>query len=284
MRLAFSTLTCPQWTFDEIAVRAREFGYDGVELWGFFTGKPVVAADALAAEPRAILDSLGDLKIAALVTAASMSGRESAPQATRELRRFVDRAVALRCGCVRLPAVSIPPRCNRAAVIDEFARWLAEVGDYAGDHGVQLAVENTGALRRAADLWRLLELVNHPAVGACWDVLDAAMAGETPAVSVPTLNLRIAHVVVRDAACGPRGAEYRPLGEGQVQVRDLLRRLMGIGYDGWVSFEWEVALGQKIGPCEQVLPQALAAMRQWTTPPKPAKPGKAAPATSTTGR
>ena len=35
MKLAFSTLASPTWDFETIAARAKEFGYDGVELRGF---------------------------------------------------------------------------------------------------------------------------------------------------------------------------------------------------------------------------------------------------------
>ena len=33
----------------------------------------------------------------------------------------------------------------------------------------------------------------------------------------------------------------RPVGEGDVQVQKLLIRLMGIGYTGWITMEWEKA-------------------------------------------
>src|SRR4051794_20177980 len=32
MRLAFSTLACPDWTFEQTSDAAKRFGYDGLEL------------------------------------------------------------------------------------------------------------------------------------------------------------------------------------------------------------------------------------------------------------
>ena len=32
MKFAFSTVSCPKWDFDTIAARAKEYGYDGVEV------------------------------------------------------------------------------------------------------------------------------------------------------------------------------------------------------------------------------------------------------------
>lgn len=34
MKLAFSTLGCPDWTFDEVLERARDMGYQAIELRG----------------------------------------------------------------------------------------------------------------------------------------------------------------------------------------------------------------------------------------------------------
>ena len=34
MKLSFSTLGCPNWSFDEILLRANQYGYDGVAFRG----------------------------------------------------------------------------------------------------------------------------------------------------------------------------------------------------------------------------------------------------------
>ena len=80
-----------------------------------------------------------------------------------------------------------------------------------------------------------------PSIACCWDVFNAALIGESPYVSVPTLNSRIQYTQVKDAQIGPLGATYCKLGEGDVPVKKFLTRLRGIGYEGWVTFEWEKA-------------------------------------------
>ena len=65
-------------------------------------------------------------------------------------------------------------------------------------------------------------------------------------------------VQVKDATLGPLGASFGRLGEGNVRVQDLFRRLMGIGYDGWVSFEWEKAWLPNIAGPEEALPAGEA--------------------------
>ena len=48
-----------------------------------------------------------------------------------------------------------------------------------------IAIENVLSFRNAKELWTILEMLNHPAVGAAWDLFNAALIGEPPSVSVP---------------------------------------------------------------------------------------------------
>jgi hypothetical protein len=68
------------------------------------------------------------------------------------------------------------------------------------------------------------------------------------------------------------------LGEGIVPVPALLTRLRGIGYNRFVTAFFPVA-GASSGPQPlDLLPDAIAKLRQWTKPHEPAKPAKPAPA------
>jgi sugar phosphate isomerase/epimerase len=71
---------------------------------------------------------------------------------------------------------------------------------------------------------------------------------------------------VQDGKLGPLGATYTKLGDGDVPVDKFLTRLMGIGYNGWVTFEWQKAWLPNIAEPEEVLPHAIQKMREWTRP------------------
>jgi sugar phosphate isomerase/epimerase len=90
--------------------------------------------------------------------------------------------------------------------------------------------------------------------------------GESPYLSVPTLNSRIHYVQVKDAKLSPLGATLCPLGEGDVAVEIFLRRLLGIGYEGYVTFEWEKAWLPNIAPPEEALPAAIKKLKEWGRP------------------
>jgi sugar phosphate isomerase/epimerase len=90
--------------------------------------------------------------------------------------------------------------------------------------------------------------------------------GESPFLSVPTLNSRIQYTQVKDAKLTSLGATLCPLGEGDVAVETFLTRLRGIGYDGYVTFEWEKAWLPNIAPPEEALPAAIKKLKEWGRP------------------
>jgi hypothetical protein len=48
--------------------------------------------------------------------------------------------------------------------------------------------------------------------------------------------------------------------------------LRGIGYQGWVTFEWEKAWLPGIAGPEEVLPDAITKLKEWTTEPEEEDP------------
>jgi sugar phosphate isomerase/epimerase len=193
-----------------------------------------------------------------------------------DCRRFIDTAAELGCGNVKVFDTQVRPGQTRGSAGNELAKWLAPLGDHAAERDICLLVENALSFRAAKEMWLILEQLSHPAVGCCWDVANAAMIGETPWVSVPVLNSRISYVQVKDAKLGPLGASFCKLGDGDIPVQKLLIRLRGIGYTGWVSLEWEKAWLPGLAEPEEILPDSIKKLREWTKPqetedPKAAK-------------
>ena len=77
-------------------------------------------------------------------------------------------------------------------------------GDYARDRGVTLIVENVFAFRRAADLWPVMDRLDHPAIGCAWNVRSAWQAGEKTPEFLAQIDRALASV-----ASTPPGAAAR---------------------------------------------------------------------------
>lgn len=269
MKFAFSTVACPKWDFETIASRAKEYGYDGVEVRGFLNETILSAANVFHTDPGKLksLFEYHGVEIACLSSSIAMTGNRKQDAALADnCRRFIDTAAELGCGNVKVFDTQVRPGQSRAAAGIALVEWLAPLADHASDRNVCLLVENALSFRAAKEIWNILEGLCHPSVACCWDVANAAMIGEAPAISVPVLNSRIGYVQVKDAKLGPLGASFCKLGDGDIAVQKLLIRLLGIGYKGWVSLEWDKAWLPNIAEPEEILPDSIQKLRDWTKP------------------
>jgi sugar phosphate isomerase/epimerase len=269
MKFAFSTVSCPVWEFQTIVLRAKEYGYDGVELRGFLNEAAPVAADVFLVEPVKIkrLFQSGGVEIACLASSIAMTGKKRQDkQLTEDAKRYIDTAAELGCPLVKVFDTNARPGHTRESAGLALGEFLMPIGDYAAERDVCIVVENSLSFRAAKELWMILDRLSHPAISACWDVFNAALIGESPSISVPTLNSKIQYVQVKDATLGALGATYCQLGDGDVPVKKFISRLMGIGYDGYVTMEWEKAWLPNLAEPEAILPEAVKRLKEWSKP------------------
>lgn len=270
MKLAFSSLCAPEWDFHALAGKAKALGYDGVELRGFLDETILTRSNPFLSDPEKVRDLFraAGVEVPCISTSVSFGNDASRDgRAAENLKRAIEFAAGMRCPRVKIADAQVKAGQVRGQAAALMGQWLLPLADHAAVRGVRIVIENLLSFRNARELWLLLESIQHPTVGACWDVFNAALIGEVPAVSVPTLNSRIEYVHVKDATFGPLGASLCKLGDGHVRIGDLLNRLKGIGYDGWLCLDWEKAyLPQLTETPEEMLPDALAKLREWIKP------------------
>lgn len=114
------------------------------------------------------------------------------------------------------------------------SRWIAavrEAAPVAQEAGVTFCLENVGrgCGRSAAELIRLVDAVDSPAVKIYYDMGNAVLFGFDPLAEIIELGDRIAIVHVKDHA--------DRLGHGDVPVAEVIRFLAGRGYDDHLIFE-----------------------------------------------
>jgi fatty-acyl-CoA synthase len=274
MKFAFSTVSCPQWDLPTVADKAKEYGYDGIELRGFLNQSILTTSNPFLTDPDKVRQTFADRGVSICCLASSVAfaqKRKADDQSAGELRQYIDLAGRLGCGLVKVFDMEVRPGQSRPTAGMALGDWLLPLGDYALSRDVTIVVKNALSFRSAKEIWAILERVGHPSIACCWDELSAAQIGEPPALSVPVLNSKIQFVQVKDARIGPLGVTHCKLGEGNVPIEKLVIRLRGIGYGGWVSYEWEKAWLPALAEPEEVLPHALGVLRKW-------KEGEAKPA------
>src|SRR5215213_9869551 len=297
MRFAFSTVSCPKWDFETIVSRAREYGYDGVEIRGFLNESLLTSANVFVTAPDMVHDTFerGGVKIACLASSIAMEQGGAGWRFWREgpnaghaagLRTFIDTASRLGCPLVKIFDTQVRPGQSRESAGVALGDWLLPLADYAADRDVVIVIENALSFRSAKEMWSILDRLQHPSIACCWDVFNAALIGESPYFSVPVLNSKIAYTQVKDATLGQLGATYCKLGEGDVPVEKFITRLMGVGYNGYVTVEWEKAWLPGLAEPEEILPDAIQKLRKWSASEGadlPGVEGDSEPAAATAG-
>jgi sugar phosphate isomerase/epimerase len=244
MRVAFSNLAAPEWTLERAVEAVHELGYDGLEL-RLLDGEPIDVLALPAATRRAVASTLAGTHLVCFDTSIELAGsfERTLPAALELAREWGTDTIRVFGGDV--------------ARVDDVARRLVPL--LAED--VVVALETHDRFASAARVGELLRLVGHPSFAAIWDLHHPTRAGESPAEVVRALGASIRLVHVKDAR--RRGDDWQlvPLGEGDVPVRESIAALRTLGYDGWLTVEWERRWHPELAPAEAALPHALAALR-----------------------
>ena len=238
MNLAFSTLGCPNWEIDQMLAAACASGYQGVEL-RFYAG----SRDLLTTLPdfpggvsafRRRFDDAG-VKICCLDSSVVLSLPET-DLAAGQL--WIDLARALGAPYVRVFGGDQPDGVSAEDWLKAAGEKLGAMGERAAEHGLRILVETHDGFCSSSLTARLLEAAGDTGTGVIWDLFHPWRTGETPSETLAAIGRITHHVHVKD---GFAQEELTLLGEGKAPLRELLTKLHEIGYDGFLSFEWEKA-------------------------------------------
>lgn len=243
--LSFSTLGCPDWSFEKILNFAADNNYQGIEVRGIqrqmdLTKCPQFSnTENIAGTLRMMKDK--GLKFVDLGSSAEMHQSDPATRKNHldEARRFIDLAQQLHCPNVRVFPNKLPKE-NREATIDLIVKGLLEAGDHARGSNVMVLMETHGEVVETSVLKQIMNAARHPNVGLVWDVSNMwTITKEPPAQVFSELNQFIHHTHIKDATLADGKINYVLMGKGEVPIFEAIDVLRQGGYKGYYSFEWE---------------------------------------------
>src|SRR5260221_8085619 len=203
--LSFSTLGCPDWSFDKIVNFAVQHDYTGIEMRGLQRQIDLTKCNEFNAQNIAatlkIMKEKG-LQFVDLGSSATMHFAEGAEREKNlaEGRAFVDLAQKLHCPYVRVYPNLFPKDQDKNATMDLIAKGLLELGNYAKDKNVTVLMETHGDAVRSEDLEKIMQSANHPQVGLVWDICNMwTITKEPPAEVYKKLKKYIHHTHIKDA-------------------------------------------------------------------------------------
>jgi len=187
-------------------------------------------------------------------------GDEAAFQAEVErVKKQVDIAARLGVKRMRHDAASRPiPETGVAqfeADFDRIVRACAEIADYANRYGIVTSIENHGFFLQASErVHRVIHAVNRPNFRHTVDIGNFLCVDEDP-VSAVKKSVSYASMVhlkdfyVRPSYRNPGDGWFRSsggnylrgavVGQGDIDMYEIIRTIKASGYDGYISIEFE---------------------------------------------
>ncbi|MDD6312697.1 MAG: AMP-binding protein [Firmicutes bacterium] len=258
MKISFSTLACPEYSWSDIYSMAKDIGFDGIEIRGL--GQDIYAvnaqpfSDAKIVETIGLLQKLG-IEIACLSSGCPLNDLGKTEENISEVANYIELAKKLGTPYIRILCDGNP---EPAEEIDDekIAEVLKRLAKTAEGTRVTLLVETNGAYSDTKRLKALLDKVASPAVAALWDVHHPyRYAGEKALEPIENLGSYIKYVHIKDSIIRDGKIEYRMCGEGDLPLKEMLDGLKSAGYAGYVSLEWVKRWSRELESAGIVFPQ-----------------------------
>jgi len=240
MKISFSTLACPDYSWTDIYSMAKDLNFDGIEVRG-------LGDDIFAVKARPFTDSqlpltvkklkeLG-LTIPCLASGCGLKEKANHNKNIVEITQYIVLAQKLGTPYIRVLG-DLHPEAEGEVDDNYIADVLHVLGVIAEGFGVTLLVESNGVYADTKRLRRLLDTVNSPGVAALWDMHHPyRFMHESPEETVENLGGYIRHVHIKDSVELGDSFAYRMLGDGDLPLIHMLDTLRKSGFDGYVSLE-----------------------------------------------
>ncbi|MDQ4044346.1 MAG: sugar phosphate isomerase/epimerase, partial [Chloroflexota bacterium] len=256
MKYAIFTVSTPQYSPQVAVKRVKDAGYDGIE-WrvkddppsntpSFWTGNlatlPLSDLEENAPTWRQMTEDAG-LKVPAIATYVKCDELDRVELAMRG-------AEALGVPMLRIQVPSYGGSEPFTPLWKTTREQYAAVAGLAARHGVKVLLElhHRTIVPSASAARRFLDGLDPAYVGAIYDAGNMVIEGwEHPRMALEVLGPYLAHVHLKNARWTPVetlsdgtvrwGHEFCPFDEGIADLREVMRALRQVGYDGWVTFE-----------------------------------------------
>lgn len=227
----------------------KEIGLDGIEVRVAEDGQ-IDSESITNSEAKALLAYANEagIEFACLTSYdKDFTADENRDDTISKLKRVVELADILRCRNIRVYG-GMDPAPEGVWFVENWNRTVSgirEVAEFAEKYGVRVCVEtHIGSLTMSVrDTRRLVEDVDMANVGILFDYAWVEIADvESGKEAVEAAGKHVFHCHVKDWRLEsriPLKKTSRLMGEGNVRWNEVLPALLEIGYDGYITDEYE---------------------------------------------
>jgi sugar phosphate isomerase/epimerase len=282
LRISFSTLATPDWTWQDVLRWGPEYGYGGVELRLLARETNLLAIADLQMSQRVTrrreLESAG-FQVCGLASSIRFDEPTAAARSAQleTGKQYLDLAAALGAGFIRVFGDVLPTTVERNSQLTWIADGLRALGELAAAYDIAILLETHGDFSSSIPAAEVMTLVAHPHVGLVWDTHHPwRFHGEELAETWTRLRPWVRHTHWKDSVTthpkvqtaaqtaaaaqaaqlmsGHQHADYVLFLEGEFPAQQCLQLLQQSGYEGWHSLEWELMWHPELAPPEVALP------------------------------
>lgn len=222
----------PSLTLSDFIADCAQFGLEGTELTSYYFPQPLTTEYLLRLKRECFLAGLGVSGTAVGNDFGAAEGTPKRQEAIDLVKRWVDYSEVLGAGAIRIFAGHQPANDTAEATHKRMVAAMEECCDYAGQHGVFLALENHGGpTATAKGLLKLVHDVRSPWLGVNLDTGNfqgGDVYRQMEQVAPHAVNVQV-KVVVAGADKQKEPADFG-------RIAKILR---DVGYRGYVVLEYE---------------------------------------------
>jgi len=254
VKLAFSTLGCPDWDIYKVADKAAEYGFDGVELR--IRGNRHVDPEMSASERKKVRELFAKkgIKIPALAGYTVFCGDNVA-----ELNLNGDALLKNAELASDLQAPYLRTFPGGEGITPRGAEVLQRYCDKAKPLGVTVLMETHDSMKTGKQAAKLLKDVNSGGLAILWDIHHSIVDNEKPEETWDAIGAHIRHLHIKDADAANNVCL---MGDGVLPVPEIIKLLEEKGFQGFLSFEWEKTWLPNLPEPEIALPGYIEYMRR----------------------
>ena len=257
MKLAFSTLGCPDWSLQYAIEQAQALGFDAIEIRGVKDRLRSDTIEALLPENRAATLAFAraqGVAFCCLGAPASFHDPTKREENTEEAMAAVKLAAACGIPYVRVFGNDLVTE-DEGTEIADIAGAIRALCEKARPYGTVILLEVHGDFNTSDRILKTAAGAASENFGILWDI---AHSREDPACFWARTKHLVRHVHIKDVS--PAG--LCPVGEGTLPVADIARMLASDGYAGYFSLEWEKRWHPELRDAAAEFPSYVAFMRR----------------------
>lgn len=244
MKLAFSTLGCPDWSLEKILTAGRDMGFQGVEIRGIQGEMNVKKIPAFFPEnQKETLEKFRahGLSICDFASGVSFHDPEKEAEMTREGLDCIEVCHQMGIPYIRVFGNSVEEADTVEGEVKRIAAGLSRMCRDAEGTDVKILLEVHGNVNTAERLVKIAEMVDSPHFGVVWDVAHSDLGyKENFLAFYEPIKPFIHHVHIKDHKRLPEGGKTLCMvGEGDIPLIPIIRQMEKDGYTGFYSLEWE---------------------------------------------